>query len=196
MLSFKVSPGCKHYMSAVALRYKVWVMVLLHTLLKKKKHPVSSLPLPPLPQDLLVNYTWALLFNMGWKHTWVPSIKHFLCCTLFLWYTVMSRAEVCMCVWHSETGRNYSLTLYFALSASLLIFMFNNSGANAELQISSRKNRINWPSSQASCQSLGWCVDTSPRTPNSIAQYGTERKKQRSRAERSIENWNYPLPVN
>lgn len=33
----------------------------------------------PVPQDLLVNYTWALLFNMGWKHTWVPSIKHFLC---------------------------------------------------------------------------------------------------------------------
>lgn len=130
------------------------------------------------PQDLLVNYTWALLFIMGWKHTWVPSIKHFLCCTFFLWYTVMSGAEVCMCacVTFREKGRNYSLALYFALSASLLILMFNNSGANAELQISSRKNRINWPSSQASCQSLGWCVNHSPRTPNSAVQNGTERK--------------------
>lgn len=99
----------------------------------------------------------------------------------------MSGAEVCMCVWHSEKGRNYSLALYFALSASLLILMFNNSGANAELQISSRKNQINWPSSQASCQSLGWCVNDSPRTPNSTAQYCTERKKkQRSRAKHSI----------
>ena len=116
------------------------------------------------PRDLLVNYTWALLFNMGWKHTWVPSIKHFLCCTFFLWYTVTSGAEVCVCVCdiRKKRGRNYSLALYFALSASLLILMFNNSGANAELQISSRKNRINWPSAQASCQSLGWRVNASP----------------------------------
>lgn len=65
---------------------------------------------PPIPQDLLVHYTRALLFNMSWKHTWVSSITHFLCCTLFLCNTA-----VCACVWHSEKTRNYSLVASFCL---------------------------------------------------------------------------------
>lgn len=60
----------------------------------------------PVPQDLLVNYTWALLLNMGWKHAWVASIKHFLCCTFFLWYTVMRGAEGAHVYdWHSGTKK-------------------------------------------------------------------------------------------
>ena len=59
---------------------------------------------------------------------------------------------MCMCLRVCDIQKkekNYSLALYFALSASLLILKFNNSWANAELQITSRKNLINWPSSQA-----------------------------------------------
>lgn len=98
-------------------------------------------PVVCVPQDLLVNYTWALLFNMGWKHACAPSIKHFLCCTFFLWYTVMSGAEGCGWVTFrkKKAGRNYSLALCFALSASLLILMFNNCRAQAELQMSPGK---------------------------------------------------------
>lgn len=52
------------------------------------------------PQDLLVNNISALLLNMSWKPTWVSSITHFLCCTLFLCNTA-----VCACVWHSGKKR-------------------------------------------------------------------------------------------
>lgn len=93
-----------------------------------------------------------------------------------------------MCVWHSEKGRNYSLALHFALSASLLICVFNNSGANAELQISSRKNLINWPSSQASCQSLGLTCQRFPQNSKQqcAIRHRAEKQNKRSRAEHCI----------
>lgn len=95
----------------------------------------------------------------------------------------MSAAEGCVRLSDIQTqkrGRNYSLALRFALSASLLILVFNNSRANAELQMRSRKNWINWPSSQAWCKSLGWCVNDSPRTPTAQRRGKTKQKESKA----------------
>lgn len=80
---------------------------------------------------------------------------------------------MCVCIYVCDIQgkkRNYSLALNFALSASLLNLVFNNSGANAELQISSQKNQINWLSSQAPCQSLADVSTLPPELPNSTVQ--------------------------
>lgn len=83
----------------------------------------------------------------------------------------MRLPSVCWVTFREDVGRgggDHSLALS---SASLLISVFDNSGANTELQISSgeggKKNLISRPPSQAPCQSLGRCVNASPspRTP-------------------------------
>lgn len=79
-----------------------WMQTLLTRSKVKPVSPTASLPVfngaAPFPQDLLVNYTWAFLFNMGWKHTWVPSIKRFLCCSLPVVHSNARSGGVCVCV--------------------------------------------------------------------------------------------------
>lgn len=203
MFHLKVSPERKHFISAAVSRSKVWVIVVLHLFF----FPAASISFPvflihtvaAVPQDLLINYTWTLLFNMGWKHTWAPGIKHTVLYILPVLYSNKWSSSVCvhvcayMCVTFrgKKKKRNYSLALNFALSASLLNLVFNNSGANAELQISSQKNQINWLSSQAPCQSLGWRVNASPRTTKRHCAVkhkagGKNNNKNNKRVEQSI----------
>lgn len=72
--------------------------------------------------------------------------------------------------------------------------MFKNSGANAELQMSSRKSLINWPSSQAPRQGSGWCINASPKTPaqENRAKQST-KKKPLPTACQSIQDFNQGL---
>lgn len=119
----------------------------------RNQQPLSSLPVfffffavAPVPQDPLVNYTWALPFNMGWNIPEFPASNTSSAVLYSLLVTHSNKWGGGARVWHSGKSWNYSLALYFALFASLLILVFNNSGANAELQISSRKHQINWPS--------------------------------------------------
>lgn len=87
------------------------------------------------PQGLLANYTWCCCL------IWAENIPEFpasnTSCGLLQWV-------VCVCVRHSGKRKNYSLALHFALSASLLIPVFNNSGGKRRIanQFPEKEKRI------------------------------------------------------
>lgn len=110
IFNVRISPGCKHCRQHCrGGRCDCFRRILLPFPLFQ--FYTAPPPHTPLPQDLLVHYTRALLFNMSWKQTWVSSITHFLLCTLFL-----CNAAVCMRVTFRKKKRNYSLVASFCLT--------------------------------------------------------------------------------